>query len=80
MGFLHVLTNADADGRLIVDAAGGTLTFVLLNAAAHFTKVCTVALLAIRREGSTLISKGAAVMPRSYDGSCQQQQIRRQTV
>lgn len=39
VGFLHVLTNADVDGRIIVDAASGSLKFVLLNAAAHFTKV-----------------------------------------
>ena len=39
VGFLHVLTNADVDGRIIVDASGGALKFVLLNAAAHFTKV-----------------------------------------
>ena len=34
------LNNTDADGRVVVDAAGGTLKFLLLNAAAHFTKVC----------------------------------------
>ena len=33
------LNNTDADGRIVVDAAGGTLKFLLLNAAAHFTKV-----------------------------------------
>jgi hypothetical protein len=33
------LNNADADGRVIIDAAGGTLKFLLLNAAAHFSKV-----------------------------------------
>ncbi|CAK0764311.1 hypothetical protein CVIRNUC_003145 [Coccomyxa viridis] len=33
------LNNTDADGRVVVDAAGGTLKFLLLNAAAHFTKV-----------------------------------------
>ena len=37
--FLAALTNADADGRVIVDDAAGTLRFVLLNAAAHFSKV-----------------------------------------
>ena len=36
--FLAALTNADADGRVIVDGAAGTLRFVLLNAAAHFSK------------------------------------------
>ena len=35
------LNNTDADGRVIIDAAGGTLKFLLLNAAAHFTKVTT---------------------------------------
>ena len=35
---LAALTNADMDGRVIVDGAAGTLRFVLLNAAAHFTK------------------------------------------
>ena len=33
------LNNADADGRIVVDTAGGTLKFLLLNAAAHFAKV-----------------------------------------
>jgi hypothetical protein len=32
------LNNADADGRIIVDASARTLRFVLLNAAAHFAK------------------------------------------
>ena len=36
--FLAALTNADADGRVIVDGAAGTLRFVLLNAAAHFSE------------------------------------------
>ena len=35
---LAALTNADADGRVIVDNAAGTLRFILLNAAAHFKK------------------------------------------
>lgn len=39
VGFLHVLTNADEDGRIIVDSTSGSLKFVLLNAAAHFSKV-----------------------------------------
>lgn len=34
------LNNADADGRIIIDVGGGTLKFLLLNAAAHFSKVC----------------------------------------
>ena len=38
--FLAALTNADADGRVIVDGTAGTLRFVLLNAAAHFSKAC----------------------------------------
>lgn len=38
------LNNADADGRVVVDPAGQTLKFVLLNAAAHFMKACTSAL------------------------------------
>ncbi len=33
------LNNADADGRVVIDAAGGSLKFLLLNAAAHFAKV-----------------------------------------
>ena len=33
------LNNADADGRIVIDAAGGSLKFLLLNAAAHFAKV-----------------------------------------
>ena len=32
------LNNTDADGRVVVDATGGNLKFLLLNAAAHFTK------------------------------------------
>jgi hypothetical protein len=38
--FLAALTNADADGRVIADGAAGTLRYVLLNAAAHFSKAC----------------------------------------
>lgn len=34
------LNNADADGRMIINVASGTLKFLLLNAAAHFAKVC----------------------------------------
>ncbi len=33
------LNNADADGRVVIDVAGGSLKFLLLNAAAHFAKV-----------------------------------------
>jgi len=33
------LTNADADGRVILDTTACSLKFVLLNAAAHFSKV-----------------------------------------
>ena len=33
------LNNADADGRILLDSAAGTLKFLLLNAAAHFSKV-----------------------------------------
>ena len=39
VSFASALNNADADGRVIVDAPGGTLKFLLLNAAAHFAKV-----------------------------------------
>ena len=36
------LNNADADGRVVIDTAGETLKFLLLNAAGHFAKVrCT---------------------------------------
>ena len=38
------LNNADADGRVVIDAAGGSLKFLLLNAAAHFAKVCRQAI------------------------------------
>ena len=41
VGFMNVLTNDDEDGRIIVDLAAGSLKFVLLNAAAHFSKVRT---------------------------------------
>ncbi|KAK9816819.1 hypothetical protein WJX72_005361 [[Myrmecia] bisecta] len=43
VSFIAALTNADADGRVVVDAGGGTLKFVLLNAAAHFCKVVSAA-------------------------------------
>lgn len=39
VGFLGALTNADADGRIILDTPAATAKFVLLNAAAHFHKV-----------------------------------------
>ena len=39
VGFMTALNNTDADGRILVDAKGGHLKFVLLNAAAHFAKV-----------------------------------------
>ena len=39
VGLASALNNADADGRIIVDAAAKTLKFVLLNAGAHFVKV-----------------------------------------
>ena len=39
VGFLSVLTNADADGRIIWDPAARSAKFVLLNAAAHFRNV-----------------------------------------
>lgn len=43
VGFLTALTNADADGRIIVDPPAGTAKFVLLNAAAHFRQVTAAA-------------------------------------
>ena len=39
MEVISGLTNADADGRVILDTTALTLKFVLLNAAAHFSKV-----------------------------------------
>lgn len=39
VGFLGALTNADSDGRIILDPAAAAAKFVLLNAAAHFRKV-----------------------------------------
>jgi len=39
--FMSGLTNADADGRVILDTTACSLKFVLLNAAAHFSKVHT---------------------------------------
>lgn len=39
VGFLGALTNADADGRIILHPAAGAAKFVLLNAASHFRKV-----------------------------------------
>ena len=39
VGFMAGLNNADADGRVILDSAAGTLKFLLLNAAAHFSEV-----------------------------------------
>ena len=41
MAFLCGLNNRNSDGRIITDVAAGTLKFVLLNAAAHFSKVCS---------------------------------------
>jgi hypothetical protein len=38
VALMAALTNADADGRVVVDAAARTVKFVLLNAAAHFGK------------------------------------------
>lgn len=55
VSFLHSLTNADADGRIVVQppqppqqaqepgGGGGSLKFVLLNAAAHFGAVVAAA-------------------------------------
>ena len=40
MAFFCGLNNRNSDGRIITDGAAGTLKFVLLNAAAHFSKVC----------------------------------------
>ena len=40
VAFMAALNNADADGRIILDPAAGTLKFLLLNAAAHFSKAC----------------------------------------
>ena len=39
VGFMAALTNADADGRILVDYQAANLKFVLLNAAAHFAQV-----------------------------------------
>ncbi|DBA85066.1 TPA: hypothetical protein ACH3X2_005791 [Trebouxia sp. C0005] len=39
VGFMSGLTNADGDGRIILDPTACSLKFVLLNAAAHFSKV-----------------------------------------
>ena len=39
MEVISGLTNADADGRVILDTAALTLKFVLLNAAVQFLKV-----------------------------------------
>lgn len=39
VGFMAALTNADADGRILLDYQAVSLKFVLLNAAAHFAKV-----------------------------------------
>ncbi len=39
IGLASALNNADADGRIIVDAAALTIKFILLNAGAHFAKV-----------------------------------------
>ena len=39
VGFMAGLNNADADGRILLDPAASTLKFLLLNAAAHFSKV-----------------------------------------
>jgi hypothetical protein len=41
MAFMTALNNADADGRIVADHAAGSLKFVLLNAATHFSKVHT---------------------------------------
>ncbi|KAK9843489.1 hypothetical protein WJX81_005623 [Elliptochloris bilobata] len=43
VGLAAALTNADADGRVLVNAAEQTIKFVLLNAAAHFGKVVAAA-------------------------------------
>ncbi len=39
VGLAAALTNADSDGRVVIDAAAHTAKFVLLNAAALFGKV-----------------------------------------
>lgn len=63
VGFLQALTTADADGRIIVqrpsaDASpsgsesGGTLRFVLLNAAARFGRVVSAAHAVILASGT----------------------------
>lgn len=39
VGFMAGLNNADADGRILLDPAASTLKFLLLNAAAQFSKV-----------------------------------------
>jgi hypothetical protein len=39
VSFLESLNNLDADGRIITDKSAGTFKFVLLNAAAQFSKV-----------------------------------------
>lgn len=41
LGFLGSLNNLDTDGRIITDKAAGTFKFLLLNAAAQFSKVLT---------------------------------------
>lgn len=38
VGLAAALTNADSDGRVVVDTAARTVKFVLLNAAALFGK------------------------------------------
>lgn len=39
MTFLSSLNNPDTDGRIIIDLKAGTCKFILLNAAAQFSKV-----------------------------------------
>ena len=41
MAFFCGLNNRNSDGRIITDGVAGTFKFVLLNAAAHFSKVCS---------------------------------------
>lgn len=51
ISFIQALNNEDADGRVILDRSSRALKFVLLNAAAHFSKV-------IRKARAVILASG----------------------
>lgn len=74
VGFMAGLNNADADGRILLDPAAGTLKFLLLNAAAHFSKVSFALVgpqeLDLETEASLEMHKGRRVFSRALSSVC----------